>query len=841
MAYGTLLTGDYSARDGTDVEVYVDRQGYSSTTYDARVEGDTLSLGAQADGLFAIARQAQASVSFVESGLPVEEAKRISQGTAETHRLRVDHDGTEIYRGYCNPETTTLRISETMRNVFTVRAQTQIGGLEGSWRKDDGTLYTGKKALSTILAGIFDDLGIPAPIEIVMDWRPTGLSDSDHPLQIEANSEAWKRTDSDGQTVVESRGKVLHDCVGTFLSTVVLDGGIWKIRQPTAYRGASSVTVYEYDSAGAYQTSRSESATSDISSEAWLEDSDEVSGMSPHRESRVVYDHGASPTVDFNGSFEDGGSSSADGWNFPTNDFDISPRSPNSDSDRSLEIQGESKLAPSATDEDMQAAADESASATLGAYAPGSETVDLTLFYQSRRGDGSGGRASDIPESIKLYWAVDLQTSGGNTYWFVEGTGWVLEGNLAAFDDRLNSLVTSPSAASWQDKTVTVPQPPENGEMKIYVFEPISRLDTSGADDYKFWGYWDELSLSRSITGASKTLFRSYEEDRATGETFERKFRIGDGPYEGSPGALFLPGGDFTGAWRIVGEAGTYALHELLVKESLSALSDAPQLIRAKLPEPSTDPAPGRAATFAGKRMWPSLVEWIGGEDRYRVALVELVDNGQANGFQLIAGGEDEVTSGTGSSPGGGGEGSTAWEDITGKPSSLFARNGGGDGFDSTEELLEANIDISGSWTFESDLSVVGNLDVEGKIKQTAGTHTTAWASGDFAGGFALELQTEDKSGSLASRIVARGGTDTADIEFLSGASGSESVEVILQNGGTQVGIGTTSPNGKLDVRGITVIDGYNFKQNANGHLAITTPSGNQILLKDDGDVEAFA
>jgi hypothetical protein len=55
------------------------------------------------------------------------------------------------------------------------------------------------------------------------------------------------------------------------------------------------------------------------------------------------------------------------------------------------------------------------------------------------------------------------------------------------------------------------------------------------------------------------------------------------------------------------------------------------------------------------------------------------------------------------------------------------------------------------------------------------------------------------------------------------------------------VGIKTTSPDTPLEVDGAAKVDGYTFEQNTNGHLEITTPSGNTILLRDNGDVEAFA
>ena len=65
-----------------------------------------------------------------------------------------------------------------------------------------------------------------------------------------------------------------------------------------------------------------------------------------------------------------------------------------------------------------------------------------------------------------------------------------------------------------------------------------------------------------------------------------------------------------------------------------------------------------------------------------------------------------------------------------------------------------------------------------------------------------LELWTQDTAGDATSRIVIRGNTDDADIEFLRGASGSEVRSMFIEGTTGNVGIGTTSPSYKLDVAG---------------------------------------
>jgi len=692
MAYGALLTGGYTAKDGTDVEVYVDREGYSGTTYTLTVNSETLTLGQESDTPFKVRRQGQATTSFIADGVPVAEAKDIARGTGGTHRLRVLRDGTEAYRGFCDPQTTTLRINETMPNIFTVRAKTQIGGLEGDWVKDGGALYQDRKPLSEIIAGILSDLGIQGPLEAVIAWRPEGLTDTDHPLQVEAQPEAWRRTDQDDQTVVSERGKVLHDCLGIFGATLILEDGVWKIRQPFAYRDGSDVTVWEYDDTGTYQTSRTEPATDDISDQAWLEGTDEVSGLTPHREAAVTFEHGAPAAVDFNGSFESGATDNAVGWTLPT-DFTTSSDTPTSDSDRSLRAPGDEILPPSPTALEVKQALTADATATLGGYAPGSEEVDLTYFYQSIV-NVEGLQDADFPDTIQTAWALSLTGIDGTTYWLIDGQGWTQESSLSSIDEKKNLIIAGgPNGGAWSSFTITVPSPPVNGTLDLELYEGVAILQTSGEDNFTFATFWDEGSLSRSIQGASETLYRSYDVGRASGETVERSFRIGDGPYAQSPGALYLPGGEVTGSWRVVGDTSTYALHELLVKELLASLSNAPQLIRATFDELSPSPSAARATTFDGKRLWPVQVKRTPAQEHYELAVVELQDAGFANGYEIIAGGADSVESSSGSTGGGAASGDVgSWSELSGKPGGLLSTDGDSDGIAETIASTWANV-----------------------------------------------------------------------------------------------------------------------------------------------------
>lgn len=65
-----------------------------------------------------------------------------------------------------------------------------------------------------------------------------------------------------------------------------------------------------------------------------------------------------------------------------------------------------------------------------------------------------------------------------------------------------------------------------------------------------------------------------------------------------------------------------------------------------------------------------------------------------------------------------------------------------------------------------------------------------------------MELTTSDSSGAQATRILMRGNSDQADIEFHRGGRSAESAMMLLDAETGYVGIGTTEPTQKLDVAG---------------------------------------
>ncbi len=84
-------------------------------------------------------------------------------------------------------------------------------------------------------------------------------------------------------------------------------------------------------------------------------------------------------------------------------------------------------------------------------------------------------------------------------------------------------------------------------------------------------------------------------------------------------------------------------------------------------------------------------------------------------------------------------------------------------------------------------------------IRGPGATSDSGITMNSFAGVSAMEFQTEDSMGTLTTRMVMRGGSDTTDVEFLTGSNGAEVLMMHLEGSNGKIGIGRT-PSVNLDV-----------------------------------------
>jgi len=80
--------------------------------------------------------------------------------------------------------------------------------------------------------------------------------------------------------------------------------------------------------------------------------------------------------------------------------------------------------------------------------------------------------------------------------------------------------------------------------------------------------------------------------------------------------------------------------------------------------------------------------------------------------------------------------------------------------------------------------------------------HPVGIAQRKVGGAATMELTTEDGAGNQATRFLLRGNGNNTNIEFYSGASGSENLNMKIMGNTGNVGIGTSDPKSTLQVDG---------------------------------------
>ncbi|MEM6268495.1 MAG: LamG-like jellyroll fold domain-containing protein [Bacteroidota bacterium] len=137
--------------------------------------------------------------------------------------------------------------------------------------------------------------------------------------------------------------------------------------------------------------------------------------------------------------------------------------------------------------------------------------------------------------------------------------------------------------------------------------------------------------------------------------------------------------------------------------------------------------------------------------------------------------------------------------DRTGYPGGLAFYTKAGNGNTNTDSTERMRLDYQGYLG-------IGTQNPETPIAiQKSSSHDPVGITqehGNGAGKSTMEFTTMDNSGNQATRILLRGNTDTADVEFRTGPHGSEEVTMFIEGTDGFVGIGTDDPSERLHVNG---------------------------------------
>lgn len=679
MAFGKLVDTSFVNHDGTTIQVILERDGYSGTTYSPSVpekRGYSLKHGQDGESLDQVRANLFAKTELVVTNTTLmTELRKIPRQTARNHRLTLKRGGTIRFKGWCKPDATSTPRNDQETGIVVVQAKDQIKGIDSDWTDSNGDRFTGNKTYSVAIADILSRLNLSLSLEAVVHWRCSTMATSDDPLSTQAPTDAFYRTGGDGTVRPRSSGQVLDDLLATLNCQIIQHDGIWKIHQPGAFPsgqtdGSDEVTVWEYDSAGTQTGTSTRAGAVDITTEDWVEDSDEVGGELTLRDSRVTYDHGAGDTISFGGSFEDLDTVDSN-WKFydstgtevslSNSRFDVDTAEGRlHDGNKSMTHVAKTSAGSIA---DFVLDADERANHPLGVLTPAAEPFVLTLR-------ATGSTPGSDPNDSRQYWSVRIVDTGG-TIWFYDQANdiWDKQSNLAVSDYKNTFADQNIDTATYNKTTRTIPPPDEahtpsgtlgvSGDYSIDIWNAVASDEITSDFDVNN----DGLAFDREAGAPSQTTYRVHDPTIDEGDEINRTVRVGQGPWKGSPGAILDDNGDVAFDWSISTSSDEYSL-SMLAARRLLALRSRPQettLLRAN--RPSSIPKADRAIDYDGRRYWPVMIEEEQPANTYRIRAIELVDNVPSTvEREVLPGDGDNITDDPADSTGstGGGETTTA-------------------------------------------------------------------------------------------------------------------------------------------------------------------------------------
>lgn len=671
---GLIVDTGYSDKTGQGWSVEIEDTQAAPGVTSPNVVSKRIDTGKEGDSILEVRSKKSAEVDLVlETETQHERIVEIADGPSRRYRLDITKQGatTPRFRGFCVPSAVSTSLNEQRTHVVTVRAKDQSTALTDGWL-DNGSPYTGYQDASTIVADILATLGHGLPIEVVMDWRPETMSQSDHPLGLQVPSDAFYRKDDSGVKQPQSRGDVLADIVGRFNAILRQSRKSWQIIQPEAFRSGSSVTVWEYDTSGTYQQQTTRPATVDITTYAYRLGSDEVDAVEKEREALVTYEHGAPNELEFNGSFEDGISTN---WTWTGANSEYTNGNFHYDGDFSADIKGEKVDDPAL----QKATATDYTGADLGAASP-SEPFEVVLRYVAR---------ATTPSSVSSYgvfWALKLAGNDGNDYWW-DGSSWTQ--NSTPIKSAAASSYDPITDSQYDTSRHDISPPPEPGDVELRLYEPVA----SPTGSYDIFVTWDAIEYNRQSEVGSVTTDQQFETSYDEGGTYQTTHRIGDGPWKGSQGTLRDDTGTDTYGWGVSGVGG-YPLGRLHSRQIAKMLGAAQQRIDLRIDRGQVPPDLATVAVeIGGTRYWPVRTKLDGPDGGMEVTLVRLLDVGLSSWTHDVIPGD---ASGGGSAAGvGAGGQSLNWDTLPGKPDGLLAEGGDSDGYSETQSLDLTKSDLS--------------------------------------------------------------------------------------------------------------------------------------------------